>query len=91
VRPASGEWLGIEESRNPDKKDEAAKEAIDQIEARKFGLRFQGRGHKIYKTALEVNGVTMCCLIFRKRKSGPWSWIRALGRLINMSLHFRLV
>ncbi|MDR1083442.1 MAG: ATP-binding protein [Deltaproteobacteria bacterium] len=51
------------------KKAEAAKEAMTQIEDKKYALKFQGQGNKIYKTALIIAGRNDVLVIFEEAKN----------------------
>ncbi|MDR1084085.1 MAG: PD-(D/E)XK nuclease domain-containing protein, partial [Deltaproteobacteria bacterium] len=48
------------------KKEEAVKEAMNQIEEGKYALKFQGRGSKIFKTALVIAGRNDVLIVFEE-------------------------
>ncbi|MDR1083298.1 MAG: PD-(D/E)XK nuclease domain-containing protein [Deltaproteobacteria bacterium] len=51
------------------KKEEAVKEAMDQIEKQKYALKFQSRGNKIYKTALVAAGRSDVLAVFEEAQN----------------------
>jgi hypothetical protein len=51
------------------KKEEAVREAMDQIEKNKYALKFQDQGNKIYKTALVIIGRSNVLVVFEEAEN----------------------
>jgi hypothetical protein len=62
--------------------EKATRDALDQIEKKKYDVKFKGKGNKIYKTALVVGHYSDVLVVFQEAKN--WQLVMAKNSLYEV-------